>query len=81
MEFIEYRKFFKTEFKDCGFSLGIHFSQTKKRVDIHFLNNVYSFGKVPIYEIKVNKETKKLIATSDYYHNKTEDYKRKYLGI
>ncbi len=79
-KFVEYRQFFITTLKQSGISFGIHFSQTKNRIDIHFWNKIYHIGKVPIYKIKT-KTGERLIAVSDYFHSKTEEIERKYLGI
>lgn len=70
-QFIGYKRFNIHKFKsNCGFSLGIHLSQTKKRIDIHFLDYIISLGKVPIY--KFGKEGKRL-AVSDTYHERIEE--------
>ena len=66
----KYPKFFK--YTSCnvyrmthsGVSFGLHISQTKKRFDLHFLNYIFSFGKIPIYEFGKGK----FFAVSDSYH-------------
>lgn len=63
MKFHSIKRFWITDFGYPDISFGIHFC-TDKRIDIHFLKYMISFGRVPIYE-----ENGKLIAVGNSYHN------------
>lgn len=58
------KKFHIHKLTDSGYSLGIHFSQTYKRVDIHVLNYIISIGKVYIH----NFGNDRYFAVSDSFH-------------
>jgi len=61
--FIGYNRFNIHRFKKSGWSLGIHISQTFKRIDIHVFNYIISFGKIPIHRFQKGD-----FAVSDSYH-------------
>jgi hypothetical protein len=64
-KFVGYKRFNIHKFRESGWSFGIHFSQTLKRVDIHLFCWIISFGKIPIHRF-----SKGDFAVSDSYHQK-----------
>ncbi len=62
MKFSKIKRFWITNFGMPDISFGIHICMDK-RIDIHFLWYMISFGRVPIYE-----EKGKLFAASNSYH-------------
>jgi len=62
LKFYALKRFWVTNFKLPDLSFGIHICMDK-RVDIHFLTYMISFGNVPIYN-----DNGTLIAVSNSYH-------------
>lgn len=64
MKFDSIKNIWVTNFGLPDISFGIHICMDK-RIDIHFLWWMFSFGKIPIY-----KDDETFIAVSNSFHNK-----------